>query len=292
MKRGKSTMQEMIHIIEHSITDTLPMIPFLFLSYLLMEWMEHKASDKMTRTIQKSGKAGPLLGGLLGILPQCGFSASMTSLYAGRVVSLGTLLAVFLSTSDEMLPILISESVGTGEILKILGIKVGIAVFAGFLIDWIVRRKEIHLEHHHKIHSLCEHEHCRCEEGVLRSAIRHTLQITLFVYLVNLVMSLVVELIGEDAIKSLIFNKPILGEVLAGFVGLIPNCASSVVITELYLQDVLGFGPMMSGLLVGSGVGVLVLFRVNKRLSENLRIVVLLYAIGVLSGILLGLIFP
>ncbi len=285
-------MQEMIHIMEHSITDTLPMIPFLFLSYLLMEWMEHKASEKMTRAIRKSGKAGPLIGGLLGILPQCGLSASMTSLYAGRVVSLGTLLAVFLSTSDEMLPILISESVGTEEILKILGIKVGIAILAGFLIDWIVRRKGFHQEHHHKIHSLCEHEHCRCEEGVLRSAIRHTLQITLFVYLVNLVMSLVVELIGEDAIKSLIFNKPILGEVLAGFVGLIPNCASSVVITELYLQGVLGFGAMMSGLLVGSGVGVLILFRVNQNLGENLSIVGLLYAIGVLNGILLGLIFP
>ena len=284
-------MHEIVHSIEHSITDTLPMIPFLFLSYLLMEWLEHRASDKMTRTIRKSGKAGPLIGGLLGVLPQCGFSASMTSLYAGKVVSLGTLLAVFLSTSDEMLPILISESVGTGEILKILGIKVGVAVVVGFLIDRIVFRNELPQEHHYHIHSLCEHEHCRCEEGIIRSAIRHTLQIAAFVFVVNLAMSLVVALIGEDVIKGVIFNKPILGEALAGLVGLIPNCASSVVITELYLQGVLSFGAMMSGLLVGSGIGILVLFRVNQNLRENLTIVGLLYAIGVLSGILLGLLF-
>lgn len=283
-------MQEITHIIEHSIQDTLPMIPFLFLSYLLMEWMEHKASEKMTQTIQKAGKAGPLIGGLLGILPQCGFSASMTSLYAGRVVSLGTLVAVFLSTSDEMLPILISQSVPTGEILKILGIKVGIAVFVGFLIDRIVRGKAEQPEHHHHIHSLCEHEHCRCEEGVVRSAIRHTLQIFLFVFVVNLGVSLAVEGMGEEPIKSLIFNQPLLGEMVAGLVGLIPNCASSVVITELYLEGVLGFGAMMSGLLVGSGVGLLVLFRVNKNLRENLSVVGLLYGVGVLSGILIGLI--
>ncbi len=283
-------MQEIMHIMEHSVMDILPMIPFLFLSYLLMEWMEHKASDKMTHAIEKSGKAGPLIGGVLGILPQCGFSASMTSLYAGRVVSLGTLLAVFLSTSDEMLPILISESVATAEILKIVGIKAAVAVLAGFFVDWIVHRKGKHQEQHHKIHSLCEHEHCRCEDGVFRSAIRHTIQIIIFVFVVNLGMSLAIEWIGEETIRSLLFNKPILGEVLAGLVGLIPNCASSVVITELYLQGVLGFGAMMSGLLVGSGVGVLVLFRVNKNLRENLSIVALLYVIGVLSGIMLGLV--
>ncbi len=285
-------MREIIHILEHSILDTVQIVPFLFFSYWLMELIEHKASDRMNRAIRKSGKAGPLIGGLLGMLPQCGFSASITNLYAGRVVSLGTLLAVFLSTSDEMLPILISESVGTGKILQILGIKVGIGVAAGFLVDFVLGIKGNHQEHDHKIHSLCQHEHCHCEDGIFRSAVRHTVQITLFLLVVNLGLNLAVTFVGEETLGSLLFNKPVIGEVLAGLVGLIPNCASSVVITELYLQGVLGFGPMMSGLLVGSGIGILVLFRVNKDIRENLNILALLYGIGVLSGILLGLIFP
>lgn len=284
-------MHHLLHSFDHSILDTLKMVPFLFLSYWLMEYIEHKAGGKMNRIIRKSGKAGPLIGGILGMLPQCGFSASMTNLYAGRIISLGTLLAVFLSTSDEMLPILISESVGAGKILQILGIKAGVGILAGFLIDMAYRRQRGGAEETHNIHALCEHEHCHCEEGVFRSAFKHTIQITFFVLAVNVFLNLAVELVGEDVLGGLLFNQPVLGEVLAGLVGLIPNCASSVMITELYLEGMLGFGPMISGLLVGSGVGILVLFRVNKNLRENLKILGLLYGIGVLCGMLLGLIF-
>ena len=278
----------MLHIIEHSLLDTLKIIPFLFFSYLLMEYIEHKTSDKVKRTIHKSGKAGPFIGGLLGAIPQCGFSASAAGLYAGRIISLGTLIAIFLSTSDEMLPILISEAVDIKLIVQIVGIKVIIGMIAGFLIDFIMQFKEKSQAEEWKIHDMCEHDHCHCEKSILKSSISHTLQVTLFILIVNFALNFVIEFVGEEALANLFFTKPIIGELIAGLVGLIPNCASSVVITQLFLEGVISFGSMMSGLLVGSGIGILVLFRVNKGLKENMKILALLYAIGVVSGIILG----
>ncbi len=280
----------MLHIIEHSILDTLKIVPFLFITYLLMEYIEHKTTDKVKRAIHKSGKAGPFFGGLLGVLPQCGFSASAAGLYAGRVISLGTLIAIFLSTSDEMLPILISEAVDVLVIVKILGIKIAIGMVAGFIIDFVIRSKKAD-EKDLKIHDLCEHEHCHCEKSIWKSALIHTLQIIAFIFVVNFALTLVIEFIGEESLANLFFTKPVIGEMIAGLVGLIPNCASSVVITQLFLEGVISFGSMMSGLLVGSGVGILVLFKVNESLKENLKIVGLLYLIGVISGIVLGFIF-
>ena len=284
-------MHEIIHVLEHSLLDTLKLVPFLFLTYLLMEFIEHKTSDKVKKIVHKSGKAGPLIGGLLGAVPQCGFSASAASLYAGRVVSLGTLIAIFLSTSDEMLPILISEAADVKLILQILGMKVVIGMIAGFVIDFVTHFKKKPETEEFKIHDMCEHGHCHCEKSIWKSALKHTLQIVLFILIVNLVLNFVMEFIGEESLANLFFAKPIIGELIAGLVGLIPNCASSVVITQLFLEGVIGFGPMMSGLLVGSGVGILVLFRVNENLKDNLKILALLYAIGVGSGIFLGLIF-
>lgn len=284
-------LHEVIHILEHSLLDTLKLVPFLFLTYLLMEFIEHKTSTKVKQTIHKSGKAGPLIGGLLGAVPQCGFSASAAGLYAGRVISLGTLIAIFLSTSDEMLPILISEAADIKLILQILGIKVAIGMVAGFVIDLIMQFRKKESAEEWKIHDMCEHGHCHCEKSIWKSALKHTLQIVLFILIVNLVLNFVIEFVGEESLANLFFTKPIIGELVAGLVGLIPNCASSVVITQLFLEGVISFGSMMSGLLVGSGVGILVLFRVNENLKENLKILALLYVIGVGSGILFGLFF-
>lgn len=284
-------MHEIIHVLEHGIIDTVKLVPFLFLTYLFMEYIEHKTSTKVKNLVHKSGKAGPLIGGLLGAVPQCGFSASAASLYAGRVISLGTLIAIFLSTSDEMLPILISEAVDVKVILPILGIKVAIGMVAGFVIDFVMHFGKKPETEEFKIHDMCEHGHCHCEKSIWKSALKHTLQITWFILIVNLVLGFVIEFVGEESLANLFFAKPVIGEIVAGLVGLIPNCASSVVITQLYLEGVIGFGAMMSGLLVGSGVGLLVLFRVNESLKDNLRILAVLYGIGVGCGILLGFIF-
>lgn len=276
----------MIEVLIDTLLDSLRLLPFLFITYIIMEYLEHKTSDKAKRMIKKSGGFGPLLGGVLGIVPQCGFSAAASSLYAGRIVTLGTLMAIFLSTSDEMLPILISEAVGLPVILKILAWKAGIAVFAGFIIDLTIRRKGRQSEEM-KIDDLCAHEHCHCESGILRSAVKHTLQILFFIMAVSFALNAIMYFVGEDALSGLIFNRPILGVLIAGVVGLIPNCAASVLITQLYLQGAMGFGAMMAGLLVGAGVGLLVLFRVNQNKKENIQITALLYAVGIAAGILL-----
>ena len=280
---------ELAHIIEHTLLDSLKLVPFLFLTYLAMEYLEHRAGDKVVKLVHKAGKAGPLVGALAGAAPQCGFSAAASNLYAGRIISLGTLIAIFLSTSDEMLPILISEKQPVDVIAKLVLIKVVIGVIAGFVIDLIFAHKD-HEEEHEHIHEICEHEHCRCEEGIFRSAVSHTVQITFFILLITFGLNLVLEFVGEDALAQLISNRPVLGSVLAGIVGLIPNCAASVIITQLYLGGALSVGAMMSGLLVGSGVGLLVLFRVNHDKKENFTILGLLYLIGVLAGIVLELI--
>ena len=280
---------ELAHIIEHTLLDSLKLVPFLFLTYLAMEYLEHRAGDKVVKLVHKAGKAGPLVGALAGAAPQCGFSAAASNLYAGRIISLGTLIAIFLSTSDEMLPILISEKQPVDVIVRLVLIKVVIGVIAGFVIDLIFAHKD-HEEEHEHIHEICEHEHCRCEEGIFRSAVSHTVQITFFILLITFGLNLVLEFVGEDALAQLISNRPVLGSVLAGIVGLIPNCAASVIITQLYLGGALSVGAMMSGLLVGSGVGLLVLFRVNHDKKENFTILGLLYLIGVLAGIVLELI--
>lgn len=276
------------HAIEHTFLDTVKLIPFLFLTYLAMEYLEHRAGEKANTLVKKSGRLGPIFGSLLGIVPQCGFSAAASNLYAGRIITIGTLLSIYLSTSDEMLPILISEGAPASLIGKVLLIKVLIGMAAGFLIDLFFHRKE---EEHDHIHEICEHEHCHCERGIFRSAVSHTLQITLYILLVAFVLEVILGIVGEEALAGLISDRPVLGPVLAGIVGLIPNCASSVVLTQLYLDlnGAMSFGTMLAGLLVNAGVGLLVLFRVNHDKKDNLKIVGLLYLIGVVSGIVLEL---
>lgn len=289
--------EEFLEVLLDTGIDALKLLPFLFVTYLIMEYIEHKTGDKTKNIIKKSGKLGPVFGAILGIFPQCGFSAAAANLYAGKVITLGTLIAIFLSTSDEMLPILISEAAPIDIILKILATKLVIGIIAGVVIDFIGQAFKKKKERQEKeetgeeIGHMCEHEHCHCEkEGILKSSIKHTLNIFVFIIIISLVMNIAIYFIGEENISNLILNMPVVGPLIAGIVGLIPNCASSVILTQLYLQNVISVGSMIGGLLVGSGIGILILFRVNENFKENVKIVTILYLIGVLSGIIIDLI--
>lgn len=285
----------MLDLITDTLIDAVKLLPFLFAAYLAMEYMEHKMGEKAKRSMERAGRLGPAWGGIMGAFPQCGFSAAAANLYAGRIITLGTLVAVFLSTSDEMLPILISEKMDIAVIGKLLGMKVLIGAAAGFLVDLAVKKKyrggHVHESENDsgygEIGHICEHENCHCEEGIVKSAFRHTANIFLFLLLVMLVLNGTVHYIGEDFLANLISNRPFFGHMIAGLVGLIPNCASSVILTQLYLNQVAGLGMMMSGLLAGSGVGLAVLFRINDNAAENIKITFLLYAIGVAAGMLI-----
>ena len=277
----------MLEILHHTIIDSIKLLPFLFVTYLIMEYIEHKTSKKAKETIKKSGKYGPLFGSILGIFPQCGFSVSATNLYSARVITLGTLISVYLVTSDEMIPIFISEAVPIDVMLKILGIKLIIGIIAGFAIDLVYRKYHKNQEEE-KIVELCEKEHCHSEEGIIKSSIKHSLNIFIYILIITFIINLIVHFIGEDVIASFIYNKPIIGPILAGLIGLIPNCASSVVLTKMYLENVITVSTLISGLLVGAGLGLAVLFKTNKGVKENIKIVLLLYCIGVTSGIILG----
>lgn len=275
----------MLDVIVDTLLDGIKLIPFLFIAFLILELLEHKLSGKNKKIIEKSGKFGPIIGSMLGAFPQCGFSVAATNFYATRIITLGTLISIYLSTSDEMLPLLISEGVNIKLIIKVLGIKILIGMISGFIIDLIFRKKE---KNH--IHDFCEEERCNCKNGVLISTIKHTLNITLFIIIISFILNTIIYYVGEDTLGNLIFRKKVLGPILSSLIGLIPNCASSVVITQLYLENVISFGAMMSGLLTGSGVAILVLFKVNKNLKENLKILGLVYIIGVISGIIIELI--
>jgi len=287
----------MLDAILDALIDSIKLLPFLFIAYLIMEYIEHKTGEKTKNAIKKSGKFGPLLGGALGIFPQCGFSAAASNLYAGRVITLGTLIAIYFSTSDEMLPVLISEAVPFTTIITILAIKLVIGIIAGFAIDLSLtlikkrkNNKQENKEVEEEIGHICEHEHCHCEDGILKSAIKHTVNIFAFILIITVAVNIIIHFIGEDNLSNLILNKPVIGPMIAGIIGLIPNCAGSVILTQLYLENVISFGAVIGGLLVGSGIGILVLFRVNKDLKENIKILGMLYAIGTICGILIDVI--
>ena len=279
----------MLEIIEETLVDGVKLLPFLFITYLIMEYIEHKTSEKAKDTIKKSGKFGPLIGSILGAFPQCGFSVAATNLYAARVITLGTLISVYLSTSDEMIPIFISEGASITTLIKILGIKILIGMIAGFIIDLILRiRKKDNEEE--RIIDLCEKEHCHCDHGIVKSALKHTINIFLFVLLITFVINIIIHLVGEETIGNFVKSNVILGPIFGGIIGLIPNCAASVILTQLYLENVIPAATMISGLLVGAGVGLIVLFKMNKGIKQNLKITGLLYTIGVVSGIIIQLI--
>lgn len=311
--------------------DTLKLIPFLFVTYFAMEWLEHKTGAKTQQTIRRAGAAGPAIGALLGVVPQCGFSAAASTLYAGRVITLGTLFAVYLSTSDEMLPIFIAEQAPVGTIVSILVTKVAIGMIAGFLIDLAFRRQQKEQENL-RIHELCQRDKCACNhncttcsqhpetvyshhddcaEGcthehhahdhahdhgaaswadIVLSALKHTVEVTVFIFVISVVLNAVIEGVGESTLAGFVGQNEILSVVCAAIVGLIPNCAASVVIAQLYLEGVLGAGAMMAGLLVSAGVGLLVLARTNRPVERTVAIIAGMLAIGVVCGLLILLV--
>lgn len=362
MKEGEPcSMDLLFHLIEHALEDTLPLVPFLFITYLVLEALEHAAGDRAGALVRRAGAAGPGIGALLGVIPQCGFSAMAATLYAGRVITLGTLVAVFLSTSDEMLPLLVAERIKAGELASILVGKALAALATGMLLDALLRlirrNARVHAalqsvargrggeeglveamasagEGVGRIHRLCEQDRCGCDDGhaeevhaevlggtggharagaaegdraheqhdahdahdhhhdhhssawsIVRSALSHTVQVTAFIFITTFALVLILETVGEDALAALLSANEGVAVFVAALVGLIPNCAASVVITQLYLEGVLGFGPLMAGTLVAAGAGYLVLFRANRNLRENLVILVLLLVAGVLWGL-------
>lgn len=348
------------HAFEHAFIDTLKLVPFLFVTYLAMEALEHYASSKSIAAVRRAGTAGPVIGALLGVVPQCGFSAAAATLYSARVITLGTLFAVFLSTSDEMLPIMIAAQAPVGFIAEVLAIKALCGLIAGFAIDVVLRLRH-HAAEAMRIHDLCERDHCGCDDesdvpsalfdacqkheesaanriddwgaeysneeergaelacasderherdhvhgydrghdhsrdhvhahsfgAIAKSSLVHTLQVTLFIFLVSLALEIVIDGVGEDALASFISANSNLSVVVSAIVGLIPNCAASVVLTELYLEGALSTGAMLAGLLVSAGVGLLVLFRANRPMHENFLIVAGLVACGVVFGFIVG----
>ncbi|WP_165063053.1 putative manganese transporter [Adlercreutzia sp. ZJ154] len=312
------------HVLGHSFEDTLYLVPFLFVTYLLMEWLEHKTGAKTQNAIRHAGAAGPVIGAFLGVVPQCGFSAVSATLYAGRVITLGTLFAVFLSTSDEMLPIFIAEQVPPNTILSIMGAKVIIGMVMGFIVDAVLRlaRRD---KQDLRIHELCEHDNCGCSgdcatctanpqlayqhaddccsdcthehhqhdhshdagwKGILVSALKHTVQVMVFIFFITIVLNAVLEVVGEDILGNFMEANPEFAVFASALVGLIPNCAASVVIADLYIEGVLGAGAMLAGLLVSAGVGILVLARANRHWKQNLAIIAALYVTGVFWGLI------
>lgn len=283
----KLTMKE---ILFDTLLDSVKILPFLFLTYLVMELLEHKTGGKSKDQIRRAKWSGPIWGGLLGVIPQCGFSTAASSLYAGRVITVGTLLAVYFSTSDEMLPIMISQAVPVPVMIKILGTKAIIAIISGMVVEVVYTRVLKKQEKEMDIHVVCEEEHCKCEDGIVKSAAKHTIKIFFYLLLISFVLNVIVGIIGEDTLAQFFVGTPVIGELIAALVGLIPNCASSVVITELYLDGIIGAGEMMSGLLVNAGVGLLVLFRLNRNGKQNAGIIATLYGLGVFWGVIIDLI--
>ena len=317
-------MDFVLHVLEHSILDTLELVPLLFLTYLAMEAIEHVASDRVRSAVERSGKAGPVVGALLGAVPQCGFSAMAATLYAGRVVTVGTLVAVVLSTSDEMVPVFLAHQEPLGRLLAIMGVKVAVGAVVGLVVDAVLRARHRAGDGHLHIHELCEREHCHCEEhealvhdsadernhvghadghahahghdhaggharwAIVRSALIHTVQVTFFILVVTFAFGLLIEYIGQDALGALLANHPVRATFVAALVGLVPNCGASVAITELYLDGVLAAGPMLAGLLASGGVGLLVLWRTNAGARQNAVITAFVYVVAVVAGLAVG----
>lgn len=306
-------MEFVLDVVIDALKDTAELIPFLFATYVVISLLDLFASDKTTAAIQRAGHAGPLIGGVLGVVPQCGFSAMGASLYADRIVSLGTFVAVILSTSDEMLPLLLAEHVEVGLLARILVTKAVLGVILGFAIDLVLRvvlgrtslagvdesdageEQDEDVEFDPSAYS-CD---CGCGEPLTRGQIAwwvvvnsayRTFQVVVFIFVVSVLLNALIALVGEDALASFLSGNAVVATFVSGLVGLVPNCAASVVLTQLYIDGVLGFAPMIAGTLVAGGAGYLVLFRMNGNMRENAAIVGIVYALGVCVGlVMLGL---
>ena len=277
-------------ILLNGLLETIKLLPFLFLTYLLMEFIEHRAGERAERFMRSAGVLAPVVGGALGAVPQCGFSAAAANLYAGRIVSMGTVVAVFLSTSDEMIPILVSGSISPGNIVLVVLYKAVVGIFVGLAIDLAMRLMRKDAEKIN-IDAICDEDNCHCERGIWYSALHHTLTISLFLLLVSFAINALVFFVGEDNLGAIMYDKPFISHLLASIFGLIPNCAASVVLTRLCTEGLITVGTMLSGLFAGAGVGMLVLFKINRRIKENLTILGIVIVAGVIFGMLGDLIF-
>lgn len=274
----------MLEVIQDTLLDTIKLLPFLFVAFLIIEFIEHKLSNKQENIISKSGKLGPIVGALLGSVPQCGFSVLATNLYVTRIISLGSLISIYLSTSDELIPLMISHNAPLTKILSIVSIKVIIGIISGFLIDLFIRKTT------KSDFVLCEDEDCDCDHSIIKSSLIHTLKIAFFILIITFLINILFHFVDLSFLESALKNNKILTPFIASLIGLIPNCASSVMISELYLNNLISLGTTLSGLLTGSGVAIMVLVRKNKNISENLFIIGLIYIIGVIWGLLFNFI--
>ena len=279
----------MLNCIKDGLIDTLKLIPYLLITFILLEFIEHKFSKKNQKILSNNKKYGTAIGGLLGALPQCGFSTMAANMFSAKIISMGTIIAVFLSTSDEMIPIMISEKTNTMILIKIITFKIVIGIIIGFIVDLIYREKQENKKDN--IQELCEHDHCHCKhDGIIISSVKHTLKTGLFILIANIIINIIIFKIGEENVSSILLHGNVITYFISSLVGLIPNCAGSVIITEMYLSNMISVGTMLAGLLTGSGLGILLLFKTNKSLKENLIILSIIYFIGVCIGFLIDLI--
>lgn len=275
----------MLHILEHTIMDSLKILPFLFATYLIIEYISHKSSDKIVASLKKYGVVG---GALLGSFPQCGFSVAAANFYNKKLISVGTLIAVFISTSDEAIPVILANSRSIDAVLKLILTKVIIAIIAGLLADklfanYFKQKRHSHNDDH--CHSHHDHHHCDdCQQGIFVSAISHTVKIFIFMVITLFVLELGIHFIGEDNLQNVLLTDTIFQPAITALIGFIPNCASSIIITQLYISGSLSFGSAVAGLSTGAGVGLIVLFRVNKKYSENIKIMLFIYVFSVIVG--------
>ena len=295
-------MQELLNALEQSLLDTLKMLPFLAVAFLILEYIEAKLEEKSSSVIQKAGKAGPLAGGLMGLVPQCGFSVIGSNFYAKRIITLGTLIAIYLSTSDEALLVMLTKPERILDILLVMGIKLVVAVIAGYAIDLVFRKKTLKTDdcnhrHHHDDscddEELIGEEHCCSHtdwKAIIKCTVKRTLSVFAFLFVASFVLTYIIELIGEARLQELMLTNSIFQPLLTALIGLIPNCAPSVILAELYIEGAISLGSVISGLCTGAGVGLLVLFRVNRGIKSNICITALLYFIGAISGVVIELI--
>lgn len=290
-------MHELLHAFEHSILDSLKMLPFLAIAFLILEYIEAKLEEKSSHVIERAGKAGPLAGALLGLIPQCGFSVIGSNFYAKRIITLGTLIAIYLSTSDEALLVMLTKPDRILDILAVMGIKFAVALVAGYIIDLLLRKRkksseECHHRHHHDDscddEELVGEEHCCSHtdwKAIIKCTVKRTLSVFAFLFAANFVLTYVIELIGEARLQEIMLTDSIFQPLLTALIGLIPNCAPSVILAELYIEGAISLGSVIAGLCTGAGVGLIVLFRVNRGVKANLLIVLTLYCIGAISGV-------
>lgn len=289
-------MHEFLHALEHSAIDSLKMLPFLAIAFFILEYIEAKVEEKSSHMIEKAGKAGPFAGALLGLIPQCGFSVIGSNFYAKRIITLGTLIAIYLSTSDEALLVMLTKPDRILDVLSVMGIKFAVALTAGYIIDLVLRKKaeshECHHRHHHddscEDEELIGEEHCCSHtdwKAIVKCTVKRTASVFAFLFAANFALGYIIELVGEANLQEIMLTESIFQPLLTALIGLIPNCAPSVILAELYIEGAISLGSVISGLCTGAGVGLIVLFRVNRGVKSNLGIVALLYVIGAASGI-------